>query len=51
MAKESKLSVVPKTKPRRTTADKNANRVAEDAAKKASRTERKYDEKRGIFTK
>jgi hypothetical protein len=51
MAKESKLSAVPGTKTRRTTTEKKTNRVADDAAKKAQRTEQKYDEKRGIFTK
>jgi hypothetical protein len=30
---------------------KKANRVAEDAAQKAGKTEQKYEDKRGIFTK
>lgn len=51
MAKESKLSAVPRTKTRRTATEKNTNRIADDTAKKAQRTEQKYDEKRGIFTK
>jgi len=42
---------VPKTKTSKTTTGKNASRAAEDAAKKVQRTEQKYDEKRGIFTK
>ena len=30
---------------------KKVNRVADDAAQKAGKTERKYEEKHGIFTK
>lgn len=33
------------------TQEKKIDRVAEDAANKASETEQKYDEKRSIFTK
>jgi hypothetical protein len=51
MAKDRNLSVVPKTKARKSTAGKNVNRNADDAAKKAQKTEQKYEEKRGIFTK
>jgi hypothetical protein len=52
MAKDRNLSVVPKTKARKsTTAGKNVTRAADDAAKKAQKTEQKYEEKRGIFTK
>jgi hypothetical protein len=51
MAKDRNLSVVPKTKGSKSTAGKNANRTADDAAKKGQKTEQKYEEKRGIFTK
>jgi hypothetical protein len=51
MAQDRNLSVVPKTKARKSTTDKNVNRTADDAAKKAQKTEQKYEEKRGIFTK
>jgi len=51
MAKERNLSVVPKTKGRKSVAGKNVNRTADDGAKKAQKTEQKYEEKRGIFTK
>jgi hypothetical protein len=51
MAKGRNLSVVPKTKGRKSVAGKNVNRVVDDAAKKAQKTEQKYEEKRGIFTK
>ena len=51
MAKDRNLSVVPKTKGRKSVAGKNVNRTADDAAKKAQKTEQKYEEKRGIFTK
>ena len=51
MAKEKDLSVVPKNKGSKTTTGKSANRTADDAAKKAQKTEQKYGEKRGIFTK
>ena len=51
MAKERNLSVVPKTKGRKSVAGKNVNRTADDGAKKTQKTEQKYEEKRGIFTK
>ena len=51
MAEERNLSVVPKTKGRKSVAGKEVNRTADDAAKKAQKTEQKYEEKRGIFTK
>jgi hypothetical protein len=51
MAKEDKLSAVPRAKTRKTKAEKTVNRVAEDTAKKAQRTEQKYEEKRGISMK
>jgi hypothetical protein len=51
MAKERNLSFVPKTKGRKSVARKNVNPTADDAAKKAQKTEQKYEEKRGIFTK
>jgi len=51
MAKERNFSVVPKTKGRKSTTGKNVNRTADDAAKIAQKTEQKYEEKRGIFTK
>ena len=31
--------------------DKRIDRIADDAAGKAAKTEQKYDQKRGIFTK
>lgn len=40
-----------RTKGRKATAAKNVNRTADDVAKKAQKTEQKYEEKRGIFTK
>jgi hypothetical protein len=51
MPKERNLSVVTKTKSRKSVAGKNVNRAADDAAKKAQKTEQKYEEKRGTFTK
>ena len=51
MAKDGNLSVVPKSKGRKSVVGKNVIRTAEDAAKKAQKTEQKYEEKRGIFTK
>jgi hypothetical protein len=51
MPKDRNLSVIPKTKAHKSTTAKNVNRTADDAAKKAQKTEQKYEEKRGIFTK
>ena len=52
MTKNDQAKKVSKVK---TTAIKNpakkADRAAEDAAQRAGRTEEKYEEKRGIFTK
>lgn len=51
MATRSKTSVTPKTKSTKTRAGKKANRAADDAAKRAGKTEQNYDEKQGMFTK
>lgn len=51
MAKSSNLKVVPKTTGSKAPVDKKIDRIADDAANKASKTEQKYDQKQGIFTK
>jgi hypothetical protein len=51
MPKDSNNSVTPKIKSTRARVDKRIDRMANDAAKKASKTEQNYDAKRGIFTK
>jgi hypothetical protein len=48
MAKERNFSVVPKTKGRKSTTGKNVNRTADDAAKKAQKTEQIYEEVRNL---
>lgn len=49
MARESNFQ--PYLEPRPAKPQQKRTPAAEDAAKKAQRTEQKYDEKRGIFTK
>jgi hypothetical protein len=51
MAKPDNLKVVPKTKGTKAPVDKKIDSIAHDAAKKASKTEQKYEQKQGIFTK
>lgn len=50
MVKEKSLPMT-KAKGRKPANGKTARRAADDAAKKAQKTEQKYDEKHGMFTK